>query len=162
MITIQRERFAAVMDELPPLLEDHWREVALHQETVPLKPDFKRYVAGCESGRVLTLTARDDGHLIGYSIFLLSVHLHYSTCLVATNDVLFLAKSYRSGTTAGIRLIRESEAEIERECAGRGAASVRVLWHVKPKNDWSPILKRMGYEQEEIIMGKLLGEPNGH
>ena len=157
MIHIARESIRTCLDEAKPLLAKHWREVALYQDDVPLDPDFDRYLRCDADGTMLTLTARDDGRLIGYSVFILFQHIHYRSCLVATNDVLFLDRDYRSGTTAGIRLLRESEAELSRERDRRGAEQIRVVWHVKPKNDWSPILARLGYMQEEIIMGKLIG-----
>lgn len=161
MITIARERLTDCLDDIKPLLASHWREVALYQEQVPLAPDFEQYLKLDAAGAVVTVTARDNGILIGYSVFFLRIHLHYSSCLVASNDVLFLDARYRKSTTAGIRLIRESESELETERDHRGASSIRVVWHVKPKNDWSPILGRMGYEQEEIIMGKLLEKQHG-
>ena len=93
-------------------------------------------------------------------LFFFYEHMHYRL-LVATNDVIFLDKDYRTKTTVGLRLIKASEAELELERRRRGEAQMRVLWHVKPKNDWTPILARLGYAPEEIIMGKLTGGGHG-
>ena len=149
-ITIQRESVNQCIDDIQPLLKKHWQEVALHQDIIALDPDYDRYRAIETAGKLVVIAARDGQILIGYSVFVLHNHIHYIDCFMATNDVLFLDKEYRKGTTAGIRLLRESEAIL------KGLGVHRVMWHIKPKNDWSAILSRMGYEQEEIIMGKLL------
>ena len=162
MITIERERFETTLADAHELLRAHWREVALYQAEVPLAPDFERYRTAEKRDALVVLAARDEGRLIGYSVFLLHWHLHYKTCLVASNDVLFLAREHRRGSTAGLRLITASEDELGRERDRRGATQIRVTWHIKPENDWSAILKRRRYKQEEIIMGKLLpGERHG-
>jgi hypothetical protein len=160
MITVARENADSVIADIGPLLVKHWNEVALHRERVPLAPDLDRYRRADEAGALSVIAARDHGMLIGYSVFLLYNHLHYKL-LVATNDVLFLDRDYRKGTSVGLRLIAESEAVLERARAARGAKQLKVTWHVKPMNDWSPILLRRGYEQEEILLGKLTGDPHG-
>jgi hypothetical protein len=160
MIVTGWEKAESVIADIEPLLLKHWEEVALHREQVPLAPDLERYRRADAAGSLVVVSARDHGMLIGYSVFLLYNHLHYEL-LVATNDVLFLDREYRSGTTTGLRLIAESEAALERARIARGARQLKTTWHIKPKNDWSPILLRKGYEQEEIILGKLTGEPHG-
>lgn len=154
MITIDRENCARFMPDMGPLLERHWREVALYQKEVALAPDLDRYRYLEKIGKLVVLAARDEGRLVGYSVFLLNNHLHYKTCLVASNDVIFLEKEHRSSSSVGIRLVKESERVLV------GLRVNRLTWHIKPGNDWSAILKRLGYELEESIMGKLITETN--
>lgn len=155
--TIAREPVATLFAPgVKALLEQHWREIALYQDEVKLEPDFARYVALEKSGHLVVIVARDGLRVVGYSVFLVSNHLHYSSCKMANNDVLFVDKDYRKGTSLGIRLIRCSEVILQ------GLGVQRVTWHVKPLNDWSPVLARMGYAQEEIIMGKLLETNHGY
>ena len=150
-ITFIKETYTNVIEDIKPLLENHWQEVANYKDKVPLKPDFNKYQT-LEKNKVLVIvTCRDNEKLVGYSIFFLSKHLHYTTCLVASNDILFLDKTYRKGRT-GIKLIQESERLL------KNMGVNRIIWHIKPKNNFSPILIRMGYIQEEIIMGKFLGD----
>jgi hypothetical protein len=150
VITIQREIISGCINGVLPLLAMHWEEVALHKEKVQLDPDLDRYREFERSNALRIFTARDGEILIGYSVFIVQKHLHYNGCLIAANDVLFLHKEYRGGTTAGLRLIKESERMLRED------GVMRCIWHIKPKNDWSAILARLGYEQEEIVMGKLL------
>ena len=40
---IQRECLASFKEDIKPLLEKHWEEVALHQGKIKLNPDWKEY-----------------------------------------------------------------------------------------------------------------------
>lgn len=145
------EHFADVIGEIKPLLELHYEEIASFKEAIPLDPDYSRYQDLDAAGRLLIITARRDGVLVGYSIFFMLNHLHYNSTLVALNDIVFLHPDERSGG-AGVRLFKESE-RVVRE---RGARM--VSWHIKPINDFSALLERLGYVRHEIIMAKLLEE----
>jgi GNAT superfamily N-acetyltransferase len=133
------------------LLEVHWREIALYQDRVRLDVDYDRYRELDAAGRLLCLAAFDCDRLIGYAAWILTFHLHYRQCLMGANDVIFVLPEYRSRSTAGVRLIRESERYLKQ------LEVHRIIMHVKPAKDWTAILTRMGYEQEEIIMGKYIG-----
>lgn len=143
------EKYEDVIGEIRPLLELHYEEIASFRDKVPLDPDYERYRQAEEMGRLLIIAARREGALVGYSIFFLSPHMHYQSTVFAMNDIVFLHPDERSGGT-GVRLIKESE-RIVRE---RGAAL--ISWHIKPVNDFSPLLERLGYVHHEIIMAKLL------
>ncbi len=57
------------------------------------------------------------------------------------------------GAITLIRLIKFSESEIKKIA---GEEKIRILWHIKKNHDFSPALHRMGYADEEVIVGKLL------
>lgn len=149
MIRFDTENFAGVREEIAPLIEAHYEEVALHQDAVKLAPDWGRYRHAEQTRSLAVYTARDDDKLVGYSVFLLSYHLHYVHTLVAANDVLYLDPQYRKGS-AGIKLIKHSEEDL------RDRGVDRILWHVKCGHDFRAILHRLGYADEETIVGKLL------
>jgi len=149
MLSLATETLARVRADAEPLLRQHYEEIALYKERVPLAPDWGRY-EHLEATRSLPIyTARRDGRLIGYSVFLLSYHLHYVHTLVAANDILYLDPEHRKGTT-GIKLIKYSEAELKK------LGVDRILWHVKFDHDFRKILHRLGYRDEEAIVGKLV------
>lgn len=155
MITYQPEMLEDVAEEICPLLEMHYQDLTAHKEFIKLAPDWDRYYQMEFLGRLAVFTARDDGKLIGYSIFFLDTLMHYKDTRVASNDVLYLHPNYRTGlgAIALIRLIRFSESEIKKIA---GEEKIRVLWHIKKNHDFSPALHRMGYVDEEVIVGKLL------
>jgi GNAT superfamily N-acetyltransferase len=153
MITLQVEPYASARDDA--LIKMHYDEIALNKDEKPLNPDWARYEQMEAAGNLVCFTARDDGRMVGYSVFLLSWHLHYNTVRVAANDVLYLHPDYRKGMI-GIRLIKYSEAEL-----GKYGADW-ITFHVKfnkipdDRKDFSPILHRMGYSDEEKMVGKMI------
>jgi len=148
-LDLQTEPLADIISEVQYLLEQHYEELTLNKHQIKLKPIWARYLALEAEGKFITVTARIDGELVGYSGFFLDQHIHYEDLRVATNDVLFLRKDLRQGMT-GIRLIKYSEGTM------RDFGANKITWHVKYKNDIRPILHRMGYVDEDVIVGKLL------
>jgi hypothetical protein len=157
---IQVESFLAISEELLPLIRNHWLEVAHHTDKIPLDPQWKMYFDAERDGRLVTITARNNGKLVGYSIFFLRAHIHYAGCLIASNDVIYLTPELRKGTRLGTQLIDESEKLIAAIATLRGM-TCRITWHIKPDHDWSAILKRKGYIVEEVILGKLVEVGHG-
>jgi GNAT superfamily N-acetyltransferase len=149
LIQLATESVYGVVDEVQDLVQAHYDEIAMHKERIPLAPDWQRYSELEQVGNLVTFTARDEGRLVGYSVFLINQMLHYVTTRLASNDVLFLHKDYRKGM-AGVRLIKYSEQQLKE----RGVD--KVVWHIKFHHDFRPILHRMGYGDEEVIVGKIL------
>jgi hypothetical protein len=148
---ISRENLATFQTEAQVLLEQHYQELTLHKEYIKLSVDWDKYYKLESAGGFVLITARDKGKLIGYSAFFISNHIHYKNTKIAMNDVLFLHKDYRKGS-AGIKLIKESEKIMKELNVSK------IIWHVKLSNDFTPILKRMGYVVEEVCVGKILKE----
>jgi len=149
-LLLQCEPVLQVKPEMEPLLEDHYQELTLHKDKIKLDPDWDLYDKLEKSKQFYLLTARDEstGQLIGYSAWFVKPHIHYKNTIVAANDVLFLHKEHRQGMT-GIRLIKYSEQEMKKYAH-------KITWHVKSENDFRPILHRMGYIDEDLILGKML------
>jgi hypothetical protein len=138
-----------LIEELKPLTERHYQEVALDKQHIPLAPDWTRYTKIAELGSLLVVGARDKDKLVGYSVFYISEMMHYMTTLSASNDVVYLAPEYRTGF-AGVKLIKASETALK----ARGVT--KVIWHVKFAKDFRKILYRMGYCDEDAVVGKII------
>lgn len=149
-ITYAVETVAQVREDIAPLLELHYDELTLHKDVMTLAPDWQRYEMLELADKLLAFTARDDGRLIGYSVWFVDAHIHYAGTLVAANDVIFLHRDYRNGTRAGRELIDFSEKTLKEYGVDK------AIWHIKFKNDWSAILRRRGYEREDFTVGKIL------
>jgi hypothetical protein len=149
-LILQCEPVLEVRPEMEPLLEDHYQELTLHKEKIKLDPDWDLYDKLEKQKQFYLLTARDEdtNQLIGYSAWFVKTHIHYKNTIVASNDVLFLHKDHRQGMT-GIRLIKYSEQEMKKYAH-------KITWHVKGEPDFRPILHRMGYIDEDVIVGKML------
>jgi GNAT superfamily N-acetyltransferase len=148
MRTHQTERVSELWDEMYPLLEAHWEEIA-HYKDIPLEPDVTAYAALEEAGALRCYTVRDADKLIGYAVFFVRRGMHYSGSLQAIQDVLFLLPEYRRGGT-GPRLIRYSE----RQLAAEGVQA--VYHHCKITNRVGGLLVRLGYELIDEVYGKRL------
>ena len=72
MITIQHESLLNVKEDIKPLLEEHWRLVALNQGKIKLNPDWKEYSRLDTAGILKIFTARDDGELVGYFVLIIN------------------------------------------------------------------------------------------
>ena len=147
MITFQREMLYEVVGEVEPLLAAHYEELTLNKHRIKLSPAWAEYRALESVGRFTLFTARDDGRLAGYNAFFVHRHMHYIDLNVAFNDVLFLAPEYRQGTT-GIRLVKHAE------CL-KDEGVDKICYHAKLDTNLIPILHRLGYKTEELMLGKL-------
>lgn len=109
-LTYTWEPFSQIIREVAPLFAEHWRELALNQDDIPLDPDYDRYLAYESVGILHIITARtpEHGRLVGYAFCLLGPHIHYASTRFAQFDMFWLAPAYRSGWH-GIRLIKYAE-----------------------------------------------------
>ena len=151
MIEYKEETFDQVIDEIKPLLEDHWEEIALHKDTIKLNPDYGRYESMFKSGSMRIVTARDDGKLVGYCIMLLYHHIHYKDQFMAMDDIFFIAKDYRKGLT-GVKLFIKTE-EIMKQYG-----VTKLSMNVKIHQDVGAIFERLGYKETERMFTKKIGD----
>jgi GNAT superfamily N-acetyltransferase len=154
-LVFQPEKLADVKAEAMALIERHWREVALDQDTVPLDPDWQMYDKLEAAGVLHIITARTQGgKLVGYSAYLVTGNLHYRSLRVAETDIFYLDPSVRKGF-AGLKLIRTAEHYL---------ASVgvnKVVSKVKLHVDVGPVFERMGYRPIERVYAKTLPPMDG-
>lgn len=151
MIVTQEEKFADIIDELRPLNEEHWEEVAWYQDDIKLNPDYNKYKVLEENGMLQTITARAGEELIGYNIHLLSPNLHYSDHKYACNDVIFLLPEYRHGFAA-YQLVTLAEASLREK-----GVSV-VTYHMKLDHPFQHLMKTTGHNPQEMIFSKYVGD----
>lgn len=140
------------MEKLPSLsemFEEHWKEIAKNKQLMKLAPDVEKYKLIEESGNLLSLFAYKNDKLIGYSVNILSKHLHYKELTTAYNDLLYLDRDYRKTSLGG-----ELMAETERKCKERGAQL--MLFHAKENTSLCKILPNKSYTVHEIIFSKEL------
>lgn len=151
MLTTHIESFEERLEELQGLLPQHYQELALDQDKVPLSPQYDIYIARERLGELLFVTLRDAGELVGYFIGFIAPGLHYSTCLTCTMDIFFIRPDRRGSGLPGVRLFRAVEAELRRRGVHR--------WFVgsKCKADASALFERLGFDRVEIYYSKWLG-----
>jgi GNAT superfamily N-acetyltransferase len=137
------------LDEFEQVFPEHYEELCITKE-FPLKPDYEAYRRLGNAGLLRTITCRADGALVGYIVFYVQPHLHYSTCLTAFEDVYFVKKEYRKGRI-GIRLFQYAEKVLKE----RGIN--RIIVHTKVHLDNSRLFEYLGYKPSDKTFTKILG-----
>jgi GNAT superfamily N-acetyltransferase len=151
MITCQVEPFPPFLEEVKPILPIHWEELALHKEKVPLDPQYNVYLERDAQGGVISITAREDGKLIGYFVGFIAPGLHYQTCLTCTMDIFYVHPDHRGGGT-GYHLFKSAEKKLKR----RGVQ--RLFVGSKLHKDASWLFEKLGYEEVERYYSAWLGD----
>lgn len=150
MITYQLEPYSLdFIQEAWDMMNTHWKEVGVFQDKMEFFPDLMAYEALHNEGYLRNFTARKDGMLIGYNVFTVNYHPHYAKTKVADNDIIYISKEHRKGTT-GIRLMDYAEKELKKEGINL------IMMRTKKEHDFGKILLRKGFMEVETVYGKYL------
>jgi|HubBroStandDraft_1064217.scaffolds.fasta_scaffold03155_6 GNAT superfamily N-acetyltransferase len=142
------ERFHAVAHELPVLFTEHWKELALNQDVIPLSPDWDKYYRLDIEGVLRILTVRmPGGQLVGYIFLMAGPHLHYATTLWGHVDMFYLDPVYRQGWT-GVRLFKTLIADAK--TMGIVNLTLATKTHFMD-NRVTKLLQRLGFMPIETI-----------
>jgi GNAT superfamily N-acetyltransferase len=132
------------------LCELHWEELANNKDAIKLNPDINKYTVLQQSGSLANAVIYDDEKIVGYTVLIVTPHLHYQNDKYAYVDVLFLKPDYRN-SRLGLKLVDLSE-----ELARDFGASI-ILHHVKPHHPTlAKIIQKKGFKHAETVYGKLL------
>lgn len=93
-------------EELQPLLEKHWAEIAVYKD-IPLDPNWEWYAGAVAKGAIRAYTMRtDEGELVGYAAFAIGYNRHYQTLLQAGADVVFIDPAHRKHAFTVVRFLK--------------------------------------------------------
>ena len=145
------EKLDTCLEEMKPILQLHYDEVAMYKDKVPLAPDYDKYLALEEVGIFHIVTVRDSGKLIGYFISIVTPNLHYSETTYAVNDILYIHEDYRAAGVAQKMFQYAEDKLIEL------GASVIVI-HMKTSLPFDSLCLGMGYDYAERNYTKYIGE----
>lgn len=160
MLSCQVESLTEKLSEIKPLLPDHWRELALDQEKVPLDPMYERYLDLERQGSLLFVTIRENGHLMGYFLGLIAPSLHYRECLTLTMDIFWLHPDIRDGdslTAIDAEMISMELFEtVGKESKRRGVK--RAIYGSKLHKDTAALFQALGAIEIERYWSLWLGD----
>lgn len=139
------------MASLKPLLPEHYKELALDQDRVPLDPQFDIYIERENRGELLFVCARSQGQLVGYFIGFIAPGLHYKTCLTLIMDIFYVHPSVR-GAGTGYKLFKF----VENEAKQRGVQ--RMFVGSKLHKDASWLFEKLGYVEIERYYSHWVGD----
>lgn len=142
------EKFHAIAHELPPLFNEHWRELALNRDAIPLDPNWDQFYRLDVEGALQVLTARiPNGQLVGYIFLLVGPHLHYKSTIWAHADMYWLDPVYRQGWT-GVRMFKALIAGAKVMKAANLTLATKMHFM---DNRVTKLLQRLGFTPIETI-----------
>ncbi len=151
MISYNIEKFEEYEEEIKPLLEKHWEEVAVNKDKIKLNPAYDSYRRLDDVGALHSVVVRDGSTLIGYYISFIQPHLHYRDHKFALNDILYLDPAYRK-TEAAVKMFEKAEEDLK----ARGVSVMGL--HVKVTNRFDTLCDHLGFKKTEIMYSKFLGD----
>jgi hypothetical protein len=130
------------------LFTEHWRELALNQDTIPLSPDWDKYYRLDVEGILRVLTARlPDGKLVGYIFLMIGPHLHYKSTLWGHVDMYWLDPVVRAGWS-GVRFIKALIAGAKVMQVANLTIATKLHF---ADNRVTKLLQRLGFQPIETI-----------
>lgn len=150
MIEFKKEFISEVRDEIEPMLEQHYLEVAMYQDHIKLNPDWQGYENMEDMDLMYIFTMRDDEKLVGYSVFFITPHLHYQDHEYAVNDIVYIDPEYR-GTEHTPNFFMYCQDEMK-----DNGASV-ITYHMKVFKPFHTLMEILGYDHAEHLYMKYIG-----
>jgi GNAT superfamily N-acetyltransferase len=146
------ESYDQIIGDIKALLPSHWREIALYQDDIPLEPDYEMYKKIYDAGMLVIYAVRkfETGTLIGYALYFVRPHMHYSKHRWAVSDIFWLDPKYRN-VGLGMFLF----AFIERDMKEHGVAVMHTtLKTAHPEASF--VLENLGHQKIELGYSKRL------
>ena len=148
-MNIQREALTEKLKkEIKPLLDQHWLEIGAGQGDPPMGVAWSVYDALSNQDGLVVVTARDNGKLIGYIVYVLAPGMH-SKGLIAEADVFWMDPDYRKALS-GVHLLIAGEDIL------RAAGAKFVIMKTTLLNDLGAIFERLEYTPIERVYRKEL------
>lgn len=148
--TIQVESVRAILEELKPLHEAHWRETELYRHGINFNPDYEGLAWRERAGGAVQFTVRKEGVLVGQLLMYLITSPHTQT-RVSEEDCLFIVPEHR-GTFIVMKLLRYAERVLT---LIQGPHLIRTSSKLVNRAD--VLMRRMGYEPFALQFFKFTG-----
>lgn len=126
---------------------NHYETGALVNEQ--FNPSREKYTLLEKSGCAVVFTARIKGVLVGYSVFIVSEHIHYPGRFFALQDLLYIKPAYRG--IGSVRFINWTDGQLKE-------LKIDVICRVVSKRgvDFTRTLERLGYQPLELSLMKII------
>lgn len=129
---------------------DHFDELSLVKGKLTLDIDLEFYEKMDSVGCLECFAVKDGEEWVGYALFfVMPTHYRYKTKSMAMNDILYLKPEYRKGR-AGISVLKNINVYLQTKYD-------IITYHVKDKNDFSPILIRDGFVKQDTAYSFVKG-----
>lgn len=147
MITYREEKFNDIIEEMMPILEQHYSEIAMYQDKIEFIPDLDFY--NLAQDVTCYITARDDEKLVGYSVYFVKAHPHYKEDIYAANDILYIDKDYRNGSVS-VEMLSFAETTLK----NKGVSVITM--HMKNYAPFERLMATLNFDTAETIFTKYI------
>ena len=146
MYKYARENLSSVKEEILPLLDLHWEDVALDKDKIKLNPDWPTYefLDSQQSLGVYTCRKEDTNELVGYFVVIASKALHYRDHIFAENDIVYIKPEHRKGLV-GYKLIKFAIKDL------KSIGASKLFVNTKDHKPFDKLLERMGFNLVERV-----------
>lgn len=146
------EAISSVIEEIASIAVSNFEETSI-DTSLGYNPNWKQYLDYELTDSIKVVTARYNGVLVGYAVYLIGAFKHNQDVEYADLDVIWLAEAFREGWLA-ISMMR----------LGEEAVSHRAKFLLATSTNKKPIdvlLRRVGFAPVEVLFYKPLGVENG-
>lgn len=147
-VTFQHERYSeAFCKELLPLIKANWRESSSYEAGIEVDPSFPRYQKLDAADVCVCFTARDDGKLVGYVVYIVTASRKHRAVLCGFGEALYMGPEHRGH---GPQLLTAAHQAL----IARGVR--RLGWLVDEGSTLQQYLIACEFYRDEVMMEKKL------
>jgi GNAT superfamily N-acetyltransferase len=140
----------SLIEEMIPIQQGYWEEVAGPFHQFPPDVDWGTYLIAQQTSRLKVLCGRVDGALKAGAFIVITPHPHYA-CIAASLPLLFVDPEYRRGRE-GIRLVKLAEKE-----AAKAGAQL-MMTHGGVHNGVYKLFEHLEYQDFGRYFVKIIGD----
>lgn len=145
MIEYAFEPFHKMAGDLAPNIVRHHQSMNQGDDYGDINFDWNSYIQGGMAGSCMVATARDDGKLVGYAIFMIGANPRHKHIFEAQGNGLYVEPEYRG------RVSNELMAKAEHFLTEYG---VDRIHHIINDETLGKLLGRKGYKSEYKVWSK--------
>lgn len=151
MLTAQIETLNEGLEELKAaLLDAHYNELSEHKNHgYPLNPNYSLYLQMENEGKVLYITLRKEGKLVGYFVGFITNCLHYQISTLSL-DIMYVANDER-GKRGGLILINAIKKEFRRRNIKLWRMGSKSKFEAATGHQMDRLLNAIGFEEFETV-----------
>ncbi|MCF0075440.1 GNAT family N-acetyltransferase [Dyadobacter sp. CY261] len=131
--------FHDVMLQIAEKVTSHEQEVEYYGDA---NVDWNYYMASSMAGQCFAVVIKDDGYLVGYSVFTIGGNPNHKHLIEASNTALYLDKEYRG------KIGREMFAYAQKRLFSMG---VNEISYAVKNERIGNLLRRFGYAPEHTV-----------
>lgn len=128
---IRRERLPACINDLDKLLLDYFERTNAQEGQPKLDMNWAQLMGLDDRGHLCIFTARDNGRLRGFGMYVMMKHLHHATTKWAMCDILAVDPDVR-GTGVATQIVEHAAKKLKHMNVDYMVHGYRTIYDVKP------------------------------